>query len=250
MTFPMREVLDQMDQSAIETAISLLANNLRLYAEAQVRFPKLVSLDREEAINNIDRAFEANLESFHTLYDVSKDQIDYFAYADTTLVIAMRNAIHHRDHPLFRSLLSEIFLHAEPRRWLGAEFLLAKYPTDGNPAEHYFKLDDFRFRFDPDANSRYIDTFLRDDKARRRFQLISSKLSFDKIYQKGVRERYPNDQVYIDVVPILISAVGRVFKGLQEAGMAFRGYDASTYLAHFSGVEVDLQTVIFGAARF
>lgn len=239
-----------MDQSAVETAISLLANNLRLYAEAQVRFPELVRVDREEAINNVDRAFEGNLEGFHTLYDVSKDQFDYFAHADTALVITMRNAIHHRDHPLFRSLLSEIFLHAEPRRWLGAMFLLARHQTAGNPAEHYFRLDDFRHRLDPDADSRYLDTFLRDGKARKRFQLIASELSFDKIYQKGTLERYPTAQVYLDVVPIFISAVGRVFRRMQAAGMAFRGYDANIYLAHFSDVEVDLQTITFGAARF
>ncbi|BCB18308.1 hypothetical protein [Bosea sp. ANAM02] len=238
-----------MDQNSVEMAISLLANNLRLYAEAQVKFAELVRIDREEAINNVDRAFEANLEGFHTLYDVSRNQFDYFAHADTTLVIAMRNAIHHRDHPLFRSLFSEIFLHAAPRRWLGAEFLLARYQVSGNPAEHYFRLDDFCQRLDPAVSSRYLDTFLRDERARRRFQLIASELSFDKIRRKADRERYPISQVYLDIVPIFISAVGRVFKGMHAAGMAFRGYDADTYLAHFCDVEVDLQALTFGAMR-
>ena len=37
-----------------------------------MRFPSLMEVDREEAITNLDLAFEAKLEMFHTLYDVSK----------------------------------------------------------------------------------------------------------------------------------------------------------------------------------
>lgn len=46
---------------------------MRLYGEAQMRFGNLVQVDPEEAVDNVDRAFEAKLEAFHTLYDVSKE---------------------------------------------------------------------------------------------------------------------------------------------------------------------------------
>ena len=58
--------------NSIEGAISTLANTMRLYVESHMRFGELFKVDREEAINNLDRAFEAKLEAFHTLYDVSK----------------------------------------------------------------------------------------------------------------------------------------------------------------------------------
>lgn len=63
-----------MDSSKIiENAVSKLANSVRIYVEAQMRFGDLFKIDAEEAIDNVDRAFEMKLEAFHTLYDVSKN---------------------------------------------------------------------------------------------------------------------------------------------------------------------------------
>ena len=56
-----------MSLAAVEHAISNLANYMRLYVEAQMRFTSLFDVDREEAIHNMERAFEAKLEAFHTL---------------------------------------------------------------------------------------------------------------------------------------------------------------------------------------
>jgi len=44
-------------------------------------------IDLEEAIDNLDSAFEAKLEAFHSLYGVDKDDFDYFANADTAVLI-------------------------------------------------------------------------------------------------------------------------------------------------------------------
>ncbi|MGM4922755.1 hypothetical protein AB8A31_07595 [Tardiphaga sp. 804_B3_N1_9] len=239
--------------NAIEGAISTLANTMRLYVEAQMRFGSLFKIDREEAINNLDRAFEAKLEAFHTLYDVSKGLFPFFDHGDSTFLIAMRNAIHHRDHPLFCSLFSRLFLEGIPSRWLGASFLLATYPTlHGAPIfmRHYFRLDDFYARFDPNLASPHLDTSLRGDKAEQRFKLIDRQLGLAVIRQKGASERYPGDQIYLDVVPIFTSAVCRVFKVMKGAGIAFRGYDAEVYRDPFtSEIEVDLNNPIFTVSR-
>ncbi len=61
-------------------------------------FGRLFKVDREEAIDNLDRAFEAKLEAFHSLYDVSKAIFPYFEHGESAALIALRNAIHHRDH--------------------------------------------------------------------------------------------------------------------------------------------------------
>ena len=60
-----------------------------------MRFERLFAIDREEAIDNVDRALEAKLEAFHTLM-MSLKRVLLFRFADTTLIIALRNAIHHR----------------------------------------------------------------------------------------------------------------------------------------------------------
>ena len=66
-----------------EQAIKKLANSMRIYAETHMDFQRLKTIDTEEVIDNLDRAFEAKLEAFHSLYDVTKDDLDYFSYGDT-----------------------------------------------------------------------------------------------------------------------------------------------------------------------
>ncbi|GAA0591459.1 hypothetical protein GCM10009416_32350 [Craurococcus roseus] len=235
--------------SAVEEAISILANTMRLHAESQMRFGNLFKVDREEAINNLDRAFEAKLEAFHTLYDVSKTIFSYFDHGDTALLIAVRNAIHHRNHPLFRSLYSRLFFDGDASRWLGASFLLASYPTlHGSPIRmsHYVRLDDLDARLDPTLVSPYLDASLKGDKAKQRFMLIERQLGLAAIRQKGFSEHYPENQIYLDLVPVFTSAACRTFKAMKAAGITFKGFDAGVYLQLFtSEIEVDLSNPKF-----
>jgi hypothetical protein len=237
--------------SAIEAAISTLANTMRLYVEAHIRFAELFKVDREEAINNLDRAFEAKLEVFHTLYDVSRELFRYFDHGDTTLLIAVRNAIHHRDHPLFRSLYSRLFLD-DAARWVGASFLLASYPTrHGAPIRisHYVKLEDVGARLDPGVGSPHLEA-MNSERAKRRFALIESQLALGKIRLQGSNQRFPEDQIYLDLMPVFTSAVCRVFKVMKSAGVAFKGFDAETYMGPFtSEIDVDLDHPSFTVWR-
>lgn len=92
---------------------------MRLYSEAAMQFPSLVKVDREEAITNMDLAFEAKLETFHTLYDVSKGLpgFEYFDHGDTSLLIVLRNAVHHWDHDLFESMRQGLARRVRLRSW-------------------------------------------------------------------------------------------------------------------------------------
>lgn len=239
--------------NAIEDAISILANTMRLYVETHVRFAGLFKVDREEAINNLDRAFEAKLEAFHTLYDVSNKVFAYFDHGDTTLLIAVRNAIHHRNHPLFRSLYSRLFLDDDPARWLGASFLLATYPTlHGAPIRmsHFIRLDDLDARLDPKLASPHLDAFMKPNRAEQRFMLIDRELALPVIRQEGLSARYPENQIYLDLMPVFTSAVCRVFTAMKAAGVEFKGYDADVYMEPFtSEIEVDLSNPTFTVSR-
>jgi hypothetical protein len=152
--------VELVNKYAIEDAISSLANAMRMYGETQMRFPKLFKVDPEEAIDNVDRAFEAKLERFHTLYDASKNIFPYFDCGDASLLIAIRNAIHHRDHPLFQSLNRRLHLQDGVQRWLGASFLLSKHATTHGGQilmSHFVRLDDIDARLDPDFGSPHVD---------------------------------------------------------------------------------------------
>lgn len=235
-----------MNSSAIiEDAISTLANTMRMYVEAHMRFGDLFKIDPEEAIDNIDRAFEMKLEAFHTLYDVSKKLFPYFDHGDTALIITVRNAIHHRDHPLFRSLKRRLHLdEGGVERWLGASFLLASHPTlHGAPVlmSHHVRMDDIDARLDPSRASPYLDTFVGGTKAADRLKLIDHQLGLPEIRKFRSQHRYPDDQTYLDLLPIFVSAVCKVFKAMKVAGISFKGFDARTYLIPFtSELEIDL----------
>ena len=241
--------------AAAEAAISTLANTMRIYGETHVRFGGLVAIDREEAINNLDRAFEAKLEAFHTLYDVSKTEFPYLDYGDTSLLIAVRNAIHHRDHPLFQSLYARLFLGAGPTSWHGASFLLASHPTlhdGGGPARmnHFIRLDDMDARLCPTGGSLHRDMRLKGVPAERRFSLIDRELALGGVRAEALRHRYPADQVYLDLMPVFMSAVARIFKAMKAAGVGFRGYDADVYSVPFTTeIEIDLQHPTFSVFK-
>lgn len=238
----------------IEDAISTLANTMRMYVEAHIRFADLFKIDAEEAIDNIDRAFEMKLEAFHTVYDVSKPLFPYFDHGDTALIIAVRNAIHHRDHPLFRSLKRRLHLdEGGVERWLGASFLLASHPAvHGAPVRmsHHVRLDDIDARLDTSLASPYRDTFVSDAKAADRLKLIDLQLGLPEIRRFRSKHRYPDDQTYIDLMPIFVSAVCKVFKVMMRAGIRFERFDAKTYLTPFtSEIEIDLGNHEFKSMR-
>lgn len=236
----------------VERAIANLATAMRLYVEAHMRFASLFQDDPEEAINNLDMAFETKLEAFHRLYDVSKPLCDYHHHADTALVIALRNAIHHRDHPLFRSLLGRVYLEDGVERWQASAFLVAHHPTlHRSPvtARHLIRVDDLDARLNPDLASPYRD-ILNGTKAILRFKLIDNSLKLPDIRQRGARERYPEDQIYLDVMPVFMSAVCRAFKAMKAADIAFTGFDAETYEHPFTRqIVVDLNRVAFRSLR-
>ncbi|EEY8695971.1 hypothetical protein [Escherichia coli] len=240
------------DVSIITNALGRFANNMRLYGEAFLRYRELVAIDREEAIHNLDRAFEQNLEGFHTLYDVSQAIFDFHEHPETSLLISIRNALHHRDHPLFRSLLQTIWLDGKPERLLGAEYLIARHrTTGGNPPlmMHLIKLEDVYSRLDPRSESDYLNPMGKAN-ALSRFVSLENGLAFEKVWEKTKVDRYPKKQVYLDLLPIFNSAVSRVFTALDNAGVLFQGFDANAYKSVFiEELKTDLQHFDFFGLR-
>lgn len=238
---------------AIERAVAVLANTMRLYGEAHMRFPGLFDVDREEAIDNLDRAFEAKLNAFHSLYEVSGKLFPYLDFGDTALLIGVRNALHHNDHPLFHSFLSRLYLEDGFDSWSEATFLLAKHPTRHGasiPMTHHVRLDDIDARLDPARASPFLAPRLKGAKAIARFEVIDRGLALPLIRRQGDLGRFPEDQVYLDLIPVFVSAICRVFTTLQSAGVTFRGFDAQAYLAPFTTeIEVDLHAPGFRSMR-
>lgn len=215
----------------LQQAVSKLANSMRIYVETWSNFQNLAHIDKEEAIDNLDRAFESKLESFHSLYDVSKNLLKYFDYGDTAALILIRNAIHHRDHLLFRGWNQEMAHSDGYKKYLGAEFLLVDYPNLGAPSKmkYFYKLEDFYLRIDDAMGSPYLEKKMGVANRKKLLTQFNSDLFFSKIQKYAESERYPLNQIYINAIPIFISATCRAFSALKKSGIQFLGFDAETY---------------------
>lgn len=227
----------------IQFAIDKLANSMRLYVEAKMQFDHLKNIDIEEAVNNLDRAFETKLEAFHSLYDVTKDNLAYFDNADTATLILLRNAIHHRDHLLFRSWNHEMLLNDGLKKNLGAEFLLVSHNVVNatHTMKYYYKIDDLFARVDPNVKSPYLENKMSLNNKNKLLTQLRNDLNFDAVLNYAKDNRYPSSQIYINIIPIFISAVCKVFKSLRSIGIIFKGYDSKIYEEPFTNeLEVDM----------
>ncbi|EBL9364458.1 hypothetical protein DOO14_25235, partial [Salmonella enterica] len=235
-----------------QQAIKKLSNSMRVYVETHLEFHRLKEIDKEEAIDNLDLAFETKLEAFHSLYDISKSGIDYFEHGDTACLILMRNAIHHRDHLLFKSWNRAIALNDNYKKYLGAEFLLCDYHVLDSPAKmrYYYKLEDFYLRLDEKLGSPYLERRMSAGNRIKIIELLDRELNFSDIKNYANLNRYPLNQIYINVIPIFISAVCRVFKELKLDGIEFFGFDAKTYEEPFTNeLSVDFSKIIYTPLR-
>ncbi|WP_082848207.1 hypothetical protein [Delftia sp. GW456-R20] len=236
----------------LQQAARKLANSMRIYTETHIDFQRLVHIDKEEAIDNLDRAFESKLEAFHSLYDVSKEHLDYFANADTATLIMIRNAIHHRDHLLFKGWNQEMALDEGFKRYMGAEFLLVDYPTLGSPSKmrYFYKLEDFYLRIDETMGSPYLEKKMGPVNRRKLLNQLNIDLFFSEIRKRAESGRYPLKQVYVNVIPIFISATCRSFSALKGVGVNFWGFDAKAYEIPFTNeLEVDFSKIIYSPLR-
>ncbi|MBS0043822.1 hypothetical protein KFE26_16185 [Shewanella sp. M16] len=235
-----------------EQALSKLANAMRIYGEAHMNFNRLKLVDAEEAIDNLDRAMEAKLEAFHSLYDVTKGLFDYFDHADTAILILLRNAVHHRNHLLFKTWNQEMGLNEGHKKYLGGEFLLASHDilTNGHEMKHLYKLEDFYLRIDPSLGSPYVEDRISDKSREKLLNQLENDLSFGALKKYSNSERYPLKHVYINIIPIYISATVKVFKALNEKGVKFVGFDANAYKEAFTNeLAVDLGSFNYSTIR-
>ena len=224
--------LSEAKRRIVANAWEALANALRIYSEERRRMPSLLKVDREEAVVNVDRAFDQILEKFHAVYDLTKSiqPFKYFERADTSLVIVLRNAIHHRDHELFVSWNSAIMLNGGPEAKAGAAYLLGSHTPweEASLARFFYLLHDFYGRL------QMPETKIKN--AERLRAMWDRELDLAKLARQGRDERYSDDQVYLDVMGILVSAVSAVSRWLSEVGVTPAGFDGEVYLKHFGGL--------------
>jgi hypothetical protein len=211
----------------VQFALETLANSMRIYAVNSANFHHLLSIDSEEAINNLDRSFEAKLEAFHSVYDVTTDKFNYFDHADTALLIIIRNAIHHRSHLLFRSWNSEMHLNGGMKRYSGATFLFVNHTENevAKYSEYYLKISDIYERISTSNSVKNKENIIK---------LIENDLKLHEAVGLSASEGYPLSQVYLNIIPIFVTAMHKLFEHVKTEGVVPKGFDSELYRDHFA----------------
>lgn len=76
------------------------------------------------------------------------------------------------------------------------------------------------------------------------------ELAFSAMAKRASDEGHPDDQVYVDIVPIFISAIRRVAGWLRASGITPQRFDGLTYVDHFNGLTpFDLTTPTYKPLR-
>jgi len=237
-----------VESLTIIAAADRLSNALRLYAEASLRAGALFAVDPEDAINNLDRTFDGVLAGFHSLYDAMGTccGLDWHAHGDTLVCLLVRNARHHNAAGLFESWNCRMLKRGGLKKMAGAEFLLVAYTLQGEGgrvSEYYVPWDDFRARLAmPKAESKISNPLALQG-------ILDTDCAFDTIRRKAAAERYPANQVYLNLIPIVMNATTRAFGALRSAGIAPQGYDSDVYANHFTKPLADLCKPTFKALR-
>jgi len=235
-----------MAPSALQLATDRLGNALRLYAESSLTTPALASIDLEEAVDNHDRAFDGVLSAMASAHDVMGrlKLLNFYAHGDTTAVLLVRNARHHNTSGLFQSWNALMLKHGGLRAHAGAEFLMVDYTLvagSGTTSRYFLRWEDFRAVLaDPAAivRNRLATT-----------AMLDAECGFS-IRARAASNCYPADQVFVNMVPIVMNGATRVFAALAASGCATAGFDSGVYSGHFAqGPLADLGKPTFSPLR-
>ncbi|WP_063651337.1 hypothetical protein [Aliivibrio fischeri] len=85
-----------------------LTQTFRVLIEADFRYKQLISIDRPEAVGNVETAINAMLNAFHNLYDLMQQElgnpVDWYDTPELCIILAIRNARHHNKANRIRSI--------------------------------------------------------------------------------------------------------------------------------------------------
>ena len=219
--------------TVVQDAAERLSNALRIYFEVRIQSAAISREDIGEAVDNVDRAFDSILAGMHSLYDAmgSKKILgNWWEHGDTAACLLIRNARHHNATPYFSSWNKSMLKDGRIATMSGAAFLLVGYAaldSSSHVAEYYVPFFDFQDRLSQDKKSH-----IKDPGALVR--LFDAALAFQVIRAKALKERYPNNQVFVNMMPVVVQASTRVFSWLKTSGIEPSGFDSRVYASHFA----------------
>lgn len=205
--------------------------SLRVFIEQKIKYQKLVLIDADEAVGNIELACKSMLDTFASLYDAARAQdgvnFDFYGNPLCCAVLAYRNAKHHNKANGIRSAYK--FARQNGRQ----DYLLVDFPAGENEEgggfiDHYASWADFRvFLGMPNCDSR-----LRAGSK----ELIRNRISAEVFESFAVKDGVEHAQVFINMIPIIIGSGSEFIRELKPH-IQPQTTEAKHFVFHFENVE-------------
>ncbi|MFA6728321.1 MAG: hypothetical protein WCS17_08915 [Prevotella sp.] len=193
----------------IEACFENLSHALRLYGEHIFRFKELMTVDRDEAVGNLDLGFNGIINAFHSLYDANRKSngLNWYRYDEFLVIAIIRNARHHNNANKIRQLFN---LHRPELEKTERLLLIQPEPgeEDGFCSEYYINLAD-------------LEGLLLQPKSKNKLpantkQRVHNYLNWDKIQEITKDQDIDFNNVFYNAIPLVINAGIVVFPDIKK----------------------------------
>jgi hypothetical protein len=217
----------------ITHAFEDLAQSLRVLLEADFRARTgLLSVDRPEAVGNIETALGSVLHGFHSLYDSTGKEPgyegpDWYAEPALSTVLAIRNARHHNKANRIRTLYT---FHAQeaPRPNTMQQYVFVDFASTeegGDTFDVFLSWSDFKeFLALPVRERRIRDAVTAG---------IIGYLGADRFFEYAEFYELPEHRVFFNVVPLFLNAGLAIMPSIRNR-IQTNSVEAQHFKTHFS----------------
>ena len=213
-----------------------LAQTFRVLIEAQFKLGQLITIDRPEAVGNIETSVNAMLNAFSNLYDLMQQEldspVDWYATPELCVVLAIRNARHHNNANRIRTIYNyHVQNSSSPTDT--SKYFYVNFPA--NPNEEgggFFDVGIYLGGF--------ITTVLDMPRSQSRLrssarELIRNYLNADQFEADAAAADLTNEDILINFVPLATNAGIALSPYIREHIQA-ASTEATAFLSHFENV--------------
>lgn len=210
-------------------AFDKLAHALRQFMERVFESKELLEIDEDESIGNMESSFEAVLNSFHSLKDISEKkgiQFDWYNQVQPFLLITIRNARHHNISNNIRSIFNKVKYSKQIESIICVNFEAVE--EGANCFEYYISWYDLISLFDlspkvskiknPQQKKLLIIDYLDGERLN----------SYSKLYKTNA------ENIFINVVPLIINSMTSLFPVFNRYIDNYLSVESEAFFEHFS----------------
>jgi hypothetical protein len=212
-----------------------LAQTFRVLIEAQFKLGQLITIDRPEAVGNIETSVNAMLNAFSNLYDLMQQQldspVDWYATPELCVVLAIRNARHHNNANRIRTIYNyHVQNSSSPSDT--SKYFYVNFPANPNEEGGGFfdvgiSWGDFSLLLEMPRSQSRLRSSAR--------ELIRNYLNADQFEADAAAVGLSNEDIFINFVPLATNA-GIALSPYIRDHIQAASTEATAFLSHFENV--------------